>query len=348
MTPPRPRARTALFLALALALPLAARAQPAPSSTERKAAAQALFDEAMSLRKKESWPEVCAKLQESLRLDPAPGTRFYLAECLEQTGKHASAWLLYTEVADAMANTGQHARETAARDRAAALSPKLARLRVDVPPAARVAGLVIKRDGVTLGEAQWGFAAPVDAGPHTIEATAPEKPPFTKTIDVTEPGQTIAVELPPWSTAAPPQAAPLDTPVPTATLAPDTAPLPFSFRTAGILLGGISLAGVAAGSALGALALSKHNESNRGPCDLARDVCTQEGLALRSDAITAATGSTVAFVAAGVLFAGGVTLLLWPQPASPTTGASPPPPPVSFAPTRLVATPGGLSLEGTW
>jgi hypothetical protein len=351
VTPPAGRqqvSRNAVVLAAAAALlaaPLAGQAQSPPASSdgmkdtpppstsspshEPRAAAQALFEEAMNLRKRNAWPEVCAKLEESLRLDPAPGAKFYLAECLEQTGKLASAWLLYTEVADIMANTGQQKREAAARERAAALSPRIARLQVVVPAAARVPGLVVRRDGAVVGEAQWGFATPVDLGAHTIEATAPDRVPFTRSVDLREPGNTVTVELPPWTAVA---TAPVVVPP------PPPPPPPFPLRTAGIVLVGLGLAGGAAGAALGSVALSKQAESNRGPCDPARDVCTPQGISLRADALTAATGSTVTFVAAGVLFAAGVVLVLWPTSAKP---ASPPA-------AALTLHPNGLSLEGRW
>jgi hypothetical protein len=343
------RGRAAFLRAACPALGLAAallgasakgHTQSAPTR-EPKAAAQALFDEAMTLRKKGAWSDACARLDESLRLDPAPGTKFYLAECLEKTGKLASAWLLYTEVADRMASTGQQKRETFARERAAALSTRVARLQVVVPDAARVPGLVVRRDGVVLGEAQWGFASPVDLGPHTIEATAPDRAPFSRTVDLREPGKTVTLELPPWPR-------PAVTAAPTVTAAPVVPPpeprrLPFSLRTAGFVLGGLGLAGAGVGAALGSLAISRQAESNRGPCDAARDVCSPEGIALRADAMTAATGSTISFVTAGVLFAAGVVLVVWPASPAPAAAKGAAGPDVA-----LNLHPNGLSLEGRW
>ncbi len=327
-----------------------ALAQPAPatSSTSQptgqaaKVAAQALFEEAMALRKKGAIADACSKLDESLRLDNASGTKFYLAECMEQTGKLASAWLLYTEVADAMAASGQQKREVFARERVAALAPKLARLQINVPASARVPGLVVKRDGVALGQAQWSFAAPVDFGAHTVEVTAPNARPFTRTVDVLKQGVTVTVDVPslgsPSNAADPaPTACAVTTSAPTAETTAAPPPPPFfsgTFRPAGVAIAGLGAAGLVVGGVLGGLAIGKQNESNKGPCDLSRDVCSREGLALRADAITAATGSTVAFIAGGVLVAAGVVLVVLP-------GLRP-------AQTAVVARPGGLSLEGRW
>jgi hypothetical protein len=329
------------------ALPQGAPRPPAPQgaprgsaapSQEPKAAAQALFDEAMALRKKGSSAEACAKLGESLRLDPAPGTKFYLAECLEQSGKLASAWLLYVEVADAMAASGQQKREVFARERSAALFPKLARLEIVVPAAARVPGLVVRRDGVPLGEAQWGFAVPVDFGKHTVEVTAPNQRPFTKTVDVHEAGATETIDVP--------RPTPMADGPPAASVPPTGGALSPIFGAplakAGLAAGGIGVVGLALGGALGALAISKQNASNRGPCDLARDVCSREGLSLRADAITAAAGSTIAFVAGGVMLAAGVVLVVLPavRPARATAD--------NLSPVTIALRPGGLSLEGRW
>jgi hypothetical protein len=189
-----------------------------------------------------------------------------------------------------------------------------------------------------LGEAQWGFAVPVDPGNHTIEATAPDRPPFTKTLELREAGSTITVELPPWTSAPAVTAAP--GPAPVLSAQPQ---LPFSLRTAGIALVGLGLAGGAVGAALGSVALAKQAESNRGPCDPASDVCSPAGLALRSDALTAASGSTVAFVAAGALFAAGMVLVLWPTSQEHGSARS-----SGLPGTALIVHPNSLSLEGRW
>lgn len=329
-------------------VPRGVGAQP---GQDNKVAAQALFDEAMALRKKNAWNETCSKLQESQRLDPAPGTKFYLAECYEQIGKLASAWLLYTEVADVMANTGQQKRESAARERAQLLAGKVARLRVIVSEKARTAGLSVLRDGAPLGEAQWGFAVPVDSGVHTVEATLPGRPPFKKEVNVTEPGSTVDVEIPALGTdnAALGSASAVTTATLAPTAAPTNSPPPasgFGLRGAGFVAGGLGLVSAAIGAALGSVAVGKYNESNRGPCDAARDVCSPAGLALRADAITLATGSTVTFIVGGVLFAGGVVLVLLPSSnANKSAPQASLKVPVSTA-VRL--SPNGISLEGKW
>ena len=175
-------------MAHASAVGWAALAQPGEG--EKKAAAQAHFDEGRQLAASGDYAAACPKLVESLHLDPTIGTRFYLAECFEHAGKLASAWTYYLEAADAAKAAGQKGREKFANDRAEALRPRVPRLALKVPDAARaVAGLSLTRDGVAVGEAQWGTPIPVDLGAHTIAASAPGKQPWTARIDVGQEGQ---------------------------------------------------------------------------------------------------------------------------------------------------------------
>src|SRR5258706_5833522 len=108
--------------------------------------AQVLFDEAKSLIAANRWTEACPKLKESQRLAPGIGTKFNLADCYEHTGRFASAWAAFVDVAGQTRAKGQRDREKVARERAAALEPRLSRLAIVVPVGARIAGLVVKRD----------------------------------------------------------------------------------------------------------------------------------------------------------------------------------------------------------
>ena len=109
------RRHTWVVLVAGLAFPATAWGQ-VPGD---KAAAQALFDEAIKLIGSRSYGEACPKLEESERLDPAMGTRFQLAQCYEAVGRTASAWAGFLELADLARAAGQEAREKTARQRAA-------------------------------------------------------------------------------------------------------------------------------------------------------------------------------------------------------------------------------------
>src|SRR5687767_6169905 len=104
---------------------------PAHAQTD-SAAARALFSEGRELMEKDRFEEACPKLEESLRLDHGMGTQFNLAHCWDKLGRTASAWALFLDVAAAARASNQPQRETAARERAKALEPKLTRMRIEV------------------------------------------------------------------------------------------------------------------------------------------------------------------------------------------------------------------------
>jgi hypothetical protein len=70
-----------------------ARAEP-PSST-REAAAQALFDDAKRLLAERKIDEACRRFEASQQMDPGAGTELNLADCYEQAGQLARAWVTF-------------------------------------------------------------------------------------------------------------------------------------------------------------------------------------------------------------------------------------------------------------
>jgi hypothetical protein len=309
----------------ALACPRAARADAADA--ERRAAAQALFDEAKRLTEAHKEAEACPKLYESYKLDPAMGTKFYLARCYEAIGKLASAWSFYLEVVDDAHKEGAADKEKFANDRAAALKPRLPRLTVSVlPDARRIGGLSVKRDGIPVGEGSWDTPLPVDLGDHVVTATAPGRKDWESHVVAKEEAGTVRVEVPVLEALPAPRPDPVARPV--EPRAPN-APPPVSRWTtkqaiAGYVVGGVGVVGVGIGLGFGASAMSKVKESNANGCTTTPDVCTPAGRAIRVDAINAATTSTAFFVAGAVVLAAGVVVVLTtPTPKAPsavTTG----------------------------
>src|SRR5262249_43925215 len=89
-------AASAVFLpSLALAAP-----PPAQVATDRIGAAQELYDQAWDLYVAKKYSEACARYEKSEQLDHRIITSFQLADCYEQMGRIASAWTLFTKVAD--------------------------------------------------------------------------------------------------------------------------------------------------------------------------------------------------------------------------------------------------------
>jgi hypothetical protein len=312
MNPTR-RFLVASVLAVSAMAPRFASAQTTPQD---QAVAQSLYDEGKKLMAASKWSDACPKLEESQRLDPTPVTEFYLADCYERAGRTASAWTTFLDLAAGEHKNGgtkEAEREKVARDRAKALEPKLSQLVIDVPPAVRVAGLVVKRDGGAVRDGQWGAPVAVDPGKHTIEATAPGKKPWTTTTDVEGAGQTSTVHVEALADApadVPPPGAGPATPLPATPLADEQKPAS-PLKTVGLVVGGVGVAGLAVGTMFGVMALSKNSSANSGHCGGAlggANQCDSTGVSLRSTAVSDGNISTIALIAGGVLAAGGATL----------------------------------------
>src|SRR5438105_15351955 len=75
--------------------PTDAYAQAASAQAEGRV----LFDEGARLLNEGKLDEACPKLEASLRRYAGLGTRGKLAECYEKSGRTASAWAMYEQVA---------------------------------------------------------------------------------------------------------------------------------------------------------------------------------------------------------------------------------------------------------
>lgn len=309
-------------IALSLSSAAVAHAQTQPTAQDQ-AAAEGLFSDAKKLMAAGAFAEACPKLEESQRLDPAPGTQFKLGECYEQTGKTASAWALFLDVAAAAKSANMPDREKIARDRAAALEPKLSRLVIVVTSPAN--GLVVTRDGVTVGSAQWGSGVAVDPGKHPVTATAPGKQSWKTTIDVSGEGATVTVppllDAPaerPHSDAAPPA---------------ETSKGLGTQRTFALVAAGVGVVGVGVGSVFGLKDASKLDDA-KSLCT--GNACNPAGVALRHDAVSAGNVSTIAF-SVGLVALAGAAVLWFTAPNDSST-----PPRTGFVAPKLGLTGSGL------
>jgi hypothetical protein len=176
------------------------------SAQTDSAAARALFSEGRQLMSAEKYAEACPKFEESLRLDPGMGTQFNLAHCWEKVGRTASAWAMFLDVAAAARASNQPQRETAAKERAAALEPKLTRMRIVVPDPAPDAKIF--RDDQEIGKAAWGTAMPIDPGDHVIRVSAEGKKEWTQDVKVPPTSRTFSVTVPPLEDLPVAQASP--------------------------------------------------------------------------------------------------------------------------------------------
>lgn len=320
-------------LAAALLL-LGAPAVAAEPTASQRATAEALFEQASALVDQGRFPEACEKLAASQELDPGLGTLLYLADCYERAGRTASAWALFREVQARARRASEPDREQIATERANALDGKLSRLELRVAPSRRVAGLELALRGAAVPSASWNVALPVDPGTVRLEARAPGKKPWSLQVDI-QPGPSArTVELPELAAQATEQglvSRPVSEPV--ADRSTGSAQ-----RSAGWLLGGAGLVGLAVGGFFGYRAYAK-NKSSMGECRAdAPNACSAEGTSLRDDAATAARLSTIITAAGAMLAVGGATLVL----------TAPSPLPEAETATRTADTRWQLQLRGAW
>lgn len=238
-------------------------------------------------------------------MDPGIGTLYNLAECLEVTGRTASAWAAFHEAADMARNAGQAERESAARARAVALEPRLTRLRVDVPQEARAVGLTIRRDGADVGQAQWGVDVPTDPGVHIVVADAPGKVRRQWSVALTGDGTTQVLRIEPLEAAVPARE-PRAEPIASATSEPSDPDL----STWGWILGGAGVVGVGVGTAFALSARSKYDDSLAFCDDSDPNRCNATGVSLRDDARGRGNVATVALGLGGAALVGGIVLVL--------------------------------------
>lgn len=280
------------------------------------AAAEALFEEGKRLMALGRHAAACPKFAESLRIDVGLGTMLWLADCYDKNGQAASAWAQFRE-AEALAVRLKDPRAKLAREEAIRLEPKLSRLMIDVPASSDSESVEVRRDGVVIGRALWGVPVPTDAGRHRITATAPGKQKWESVIIVpTKGGASVTVRVPSLAAASPDGAesptASFDATKPSQEGDNGGSDAPSdntgaTQRVLGVIAGSAGIVGLGVGAFFGLRVASKNDESKD---NCAGNRCNQIGFESRESALQAATISTVAFVAGGVLVAGGIVLYL--------------------------------------
>lgn len=301
------RKLSVFLLCFALGLSSFAQAQP---SAESKAAAEALFDEGKKAMSAGDYANACQKFEQSDALDPAIGTELNLASCYEKAGRTASAWATFRRAAAMAKAKKQPDREKLARKRAEELEASLSRLTIVVPEAVRVPGLVVTRNGSEVGSELYGQPVPLDPGSLTIEAKAPGKIAFSKTVQLgakanesvtisaladdpnagsVPPVEPAGEQPPPVVTPAnPPPADPYEPP-PTQDSSSGSGQ-----RTIGLVVGGVGVVGLAIGGVFALRASSKNDDSKNECLPSNENQCSARGVELREEARSAGNVATIA------------------------------------------------------
>ena len=307
-------------LVVAATLSLSALSRPASAQSTPEKAAQKAFVEGMKLLDGGKIAEACPKLEESQRLDPAMGTQYRLAECWEKLGRTASAYTLFRQVVSEAQAAGRDDRAATSATRATALESRLTRILIIVAPSARVPGLVVRRDGAIVDEAQWGKGVAVDPGAHAISATAPGK----KSWEQQQQARSGTVEITiPWledgasAAAAGRQAASVVDPW------AESPPEVHRSLVPGLALGGVAVAGIGAGIALVAVANGTKSDAARMRLTLTGVDCNVTGPSCTALADTARSAGDLSnaafwtFVGSGLVAAAAVTYFVWPTAKAP-------------------------------
>jgi serine/threonine-protein kinase len=216
-------------------------------------------------------------------------------------------------------SAGQGERAQAARDRAAALEPKLSKLRIVVTPEAAVPGLQVQRNGIIVGGLLWGTDVPVDPGRFVVSASALFREPWSTTVAVGKQGEVVVVRVPALAKVT-------DMNQPTTTQRAPSGEADASEERSvvpALALGGVALAGVGAGIGFAARSSAQSSETE----DLRNIIMTENGSCSPKGSVhskcaeleSAATGAPLtrglsigSFIVGGLAAAGAVVYLLWP------------------------------------
>jgi hypothetical protein len=321
--------RCALLAAAAVFIAAPAVAEP---SAPEKAMASQLFDDAEKAMADGNVGQACPKYAESQRLDPQLGTLLHLGECYARAERSASAWASFKDALE-IAVARSDSREPRIRRRVAELEKILSRLVIKVPESAP-ADLEIRQDGNVVGRPVWGTPLPIDAGSHTVTASAAGMKPWTGSVQVAAGSSTAQVTIPPLEAEPEPAAI-------AAVAAPATAaagPVPSSGEAAASSTSNGSIQRIlgwtAVGAGVGGLTVGiVYNVIRSDKLEQRDKLCPMNECAnedqknrvesLTQDAKNASTISMVGFIAGGVFVAGGLVLVLTaPRGDAKVTGVS--------------------------
>jgi hypothetical protein len=305
----------------ALGLWLAEADVYAQATTEERVAAESLFSDARRLMQAGDYARACPKLEASRRLEAGLGTTLNLGHCYEKLGRTASAWAEFRSAAAEAQRAGDAARKAAALERAAALEPRLSRLQIN----SAETNVSVLRNGEPLSSAVIGSAIPVDPGSYQLEARAPGKLAWQRTVEIDAAAAHVEVDIP--VLVDDPDAA-----------SGEVAPRPAGTteagntqRTLAWVLGGVGVAAVALGTTFTVLAASSWSKAESGCRDLPYE-CTPGAVGQADDADGYATLATIGFAAGGAAL--GTSLVLFLTSSDDGTGA------------ELALTPSAVTLRG--
>jgi serine/threonine-protein kinase len=275
------------------ALSLLFAASPARAEDSRAAYADHLFREGLALMKQDKCVEAIPKFLSSQQIDESAGTLMNLATCYARVGRTAAAWRTYRQAATEAESEKADDLKAHAFQALSLLMTRVTKLRIIASRSAAPVSLTLNGEPLTVEE---GFPIPLDPGENILEAVAPGRQPWRRSVNAAEIGATIVIEVPDLP-AVPKQE-------PRVEKAPERDGSS-NLRIAAVLLGGAGLSGIVAGSILGLSAKHTYDQSSD---DCRDDHCNARGHDLRADAIDKARIATYAVGLGSLVAAGGVVL----------------------------------------
>ena len=181
----------------------------------------------------------------------------------------------------------------------------------------------VTMDGRVLAERLTGASIAIDPGEHAFVFEAAGQPPVSRTLLLREGERERHLQVVIGPAAPEPPPPPVRAPTPAAPADADSKPRSGSSqRTMGLIAGGVGVAGLALGGALGLLASSRYHDAKNTNCPTG--ACNAQGKADTDGARSTANVGTAFFVVGAVGLVGGA--VLWftaPGASAKSNGVSP-------------------------
>jgi hypothetical protein len=280
----------------AIAVAVAIAVGPGSARADERAEAILLFEQGSKEMKAGNHAKACEYYEKSLKLYADSGTKGSLARCYEKIGKLGSAWLMWRELADTVGSA--ELRKDAAKQ-AEKLEPRVPKylIKIESPPVGINVTVNGKPSGLT------GLPVPTDPGPLVIVATAPEHQEWKTEVTAAE-GETIDVTIPVLVKADKIEDKP-----------PPPPPIVNNKRkqrrivAAGVMALGAGSLGV--GGFFGVQARGKFDDAKT-TCGGSIDNCNRERIVEAQKQVdsarSAATASSILFIAGGAVIVAGAVL----------------------------------------
>lgn len=292
-------------------------------------AAEALFEEGKKAMAQGDYDTACGQFAESDRLEAATGTKMNQANCEEKRGRVATAWALYKSVLGSMDSEDQ--RYGFVKGKVEKLEPRVPKLTLVPTGGAAPSDLVVEVAGQKFTSTSFNVPLPVDPGSHTVIVSASGFQPQKAQLELTEGEErdfrfAVAAPAAPAAAAAP---APTRAQTTTAPAPPgnqdatkDTGAKSGSggLITAGFVVSGVGVLGLAAGGVLGTLVIMHKQTANENCWEPTEEYpeggCYPEGAEANRKGKQLAPFTTVALVGGGLALVGGIVMIVAGLPDS--------------------------------